>query len=385
MDITLDGLQEPNVDFLSSIILFGIIQGIILFFVFFLRRPKGYIFFLVFLGSLIIQELEAFLFYSGYMFYLLHFLYLSSAFSLLSGPALMQYTFRFLGLDNKKSPRNLLHFLPAILYFLYNCLYIIQPLEKKYFDYVKLIDPQAMLPLPRKIVEIDPLEIHGYVYVELIGLHLVLYGAISLFKIYKQKKNVAKVNQLVWLVILNGSLMCSGLVLLIAEGGVTEGIRLYYSVLPKYSTRIYNTFSLYFISAFLLLNGNFFRQQAKYQKSSLNGKIRKAKLQKIITILETEKPFLKQSFSLTELSQQCNMPRSHITEVINQELKMTFYELTNDLRIKEGMKLLQNPDQDLNMEQFAFQLGYNSKSAFYRAFKKVTSMTPLQYKTSHKK
>jgi len=52
-----------------------------------------------------------------------------------------------------------------------------------------------------------------------------------------------------------------------------------------------------------------------------------------------------------------------------------------EYRIEEAKTILQDPSQSqLTIEDIADEVGYNSKSAFNRSFKKFTGLTPSEYK-----
>lgn len=373
---------QIHIDFISSIILFGIIQAIVILAIFIRKRPLGYLFIVVLIASFMFQEIEAFLITSGFMIYILPLFNVSVPFAFLLGPSLKFYSTQLLG--NKVHWKAILfHYMPFILYFFYSFFYFLQPLERKYYAYMKIVDPQLSISIPTQKFGADPLDIQGIVVVELIGLHLLMYGILNLHKIYTSRKTINKEGIFLWLISLNALLFFGGLILLLSEGGIVNGKILYEPILPSFMARVYGTFSLYIISTYLMTNSNFFKYgRGKYEKSSLTKEIRILKLQKIVNILEQEKPFLDDSYSLTELAKKSNMIPNHVTEVINKELKMTFFDLTNQYRIKEAKKLLTKRENHLKMEQLAYSLGYKSKSAFFNAFKKQTMLTPSQYKNS---
>ncbi len=373
--------MQPNIDFLSAIILFGIIQGMIVLALLLWKKPQAYIWFSLFLGALLWQEVESFLYYSGYLIHVPHLYYLSTPFVFLAAPALLFYTRQLGGKEMPKKKRQL-HFIPFVVYFLYSCFFYFQPLKKKIHAYLTAIDPSAVMPVPAQTFDADPLEIQGYIVAECIGLYLIGYGLYGLLKMYRTQIAAGRKRYFSWILLLNVILLGSGLVLLMAEGGVVEGTRLYYPVLPAYMTRVYVTASLYVITIYLLFNTKLFKSEQKYQKSSLTKTIRQAKRQKILAVLENEKPYLSPTYSLGALAQKVNMPASHITEVLNLELNMTFYTLTNQYRIQEAKQQLARQDHHWKMDQLAAYLGYKSKSTFYNAFKKEMACTPLQYKKS---
>jgi AraC-like DNA-binding protein len=51
-------------------------------------------------------------------------------------------------------------------------------------------------------------------------------------------------------------------------------------------------------------------------------------------------------------------------------------------RIEEAKKLVLSENHDITIEELAEKVGYNSKSAFNKAFKKHTGQTPSQFKES---
>jgi len=70
-----------------------------------------------------------------------------------------------------------------------------------------------------------------------------------------------------------------------------------------------------------------------------------------------------------------------LSQVINENIGKSFFDFVNEYRVRETKKAL----ADSRSEQFsilgiAMDAGFNSKSAFYTAFKKYTGMTPSQFK-----
>ncbi|WP_394747672.1 helix-turn-helix domain-containing protein [Spongiimicrobium salis] len=371
--------MDPHIDFLSAIILFGIVQGILILILFFLKKPKGYIFFSVLIGIFILQQVESLLYYSGYLLYVPHLYYTSLPLVFLCGPAIIGYRNAVWGRNTSKGTI-LWHSVPFVLYTLYTLFFYLQSGAKKIHTYMLSIEGTTDLPKPSQAFDADPLEIHGFVFVEGIALYLIGYGLFLVIGLHKRMKKEKGNSYTSWLKVLYAILLGSGLVMLMAEGGIIEGVSLYEPILPQYMTRVYVTLSMYIITAYLLFHTKLYRQEKKYQKSALSKSIRAAKLQKIMEVFEKDKSYLDQEHCLSQLSQQTNISESHISEVLNQELKLSFYELTNTFRIKEAKRLLADDAKPMKMEQLAYALGYKSKSTFFAAFKKESRQTPLQYK-----
>jgi AraC-like DNA-binding protein len=103
--------------------------------------------------------------------------------------------------------------------------------------------------------------------------------------------------------------------------------------------------------------------------------------QNLITLMEEEKPYCSSSFSLGELCDMLNTNRRKLTYVINDVMQKNFYGVVNEYRVRESMRLLEDPEvEKFKMESIAEMAGFQSKSTFYACFKKYTGMTPTEYR-----
>ena len=64
---------------------------------------------------------------------------------------------------------------------------------------------------------------------------------------------------------------------------------------------------------------------------------------------------------------------------LNQQMKMTFYDYINSLRIERAAIPLMREHPEYKYEYVASESGFASISTFRRAFVKVTGQTPSQY------
>lgn len=121
--------------------------------------------------------------------------------------------------------------------------------------------------------------------------------------------------------------------------------------------------------------------KTKYANVILNKEEAESHLNKIREYMTAEKPYLDADFTLPELAAKLDIPSHQLSRVINEQLGLNFFDFINQYRIEEVKAKMANPKYDhLSLLGIAFESGFNTKSAFNRVFKKLTEMTPSQYK-----
>ncbi|MFO7890824.1 MAG: two-component regulator propeller domain-containing protein [bacterium] len=118
----------------------------------------------------------------------------------------------------------------------------------------------------------------------------------------------------------------------------------------------------------------------KYKSSSLSSEQKEEYLQKIKTALEQEEFYKEENVSLEKLANILSLPPHHISQVINERMEKNFNDLINYYRIEEAKRILKDLSRERTILEIAFDVGFNSKTSFNRAFKKYTSMTPSQFR-----
>ncbi len=122
------------------------------------------------------------------------------------------------------------------------------------------------------------------------------------------------------------------------------------------------------------------RKGVKYETSSLSNSAAKEMASKIIDYMEKEKPYLEEDISIQFLSDALGIPKHHISQVVNQELNLSFSFLINQYRIKEAKRLLSQASNKLTVFELAYRVGFNNKVSFYRAFKNSTGESFSDFK-----
>jgi AraC-like DNA-binding protein len=83
--------------------------------------------------------------------------------------------------------------------------------------------------------------------------------------------------------------------------------------------------------------------------------------------------------SLPELAQQVPCSVNHLSQVINAEFGMSFFEFLNRRRVADARQLLTS-EPDRYVLEVALTVGFNSSSAFYSAFKRAYDVTPTAFR-----
>lgn len=119
----------------------------------------------------------------------------------------------------------------------------------------------------------------------------------------------------------------------------------------------------------------------KYQNSALAL----ADMQRIAAKLEqamaSERLFLDANLTLPTLAGQIGVSANYLSQTINSQFEMNFYDYINGLRVEFAKQLLtSNQHAHLSVLDVSVEAGFNARSSFYSAFKQNTQMTPAQFR-----
>lgn len=121
----------------------------------------------------------------------------------------------------------------------------------------------------------------------------------------------------------------------------------------------------------------------KYKTSSLDSEMSAALRTELQHYMEVERPHLDSKLTLPQLAKQIGISPNYLSQVINEQYKKNFFDFINDYRVEEAKRLLTDSTKaNLSIVSVAYESGFNSKSAFYTAFKKNAGITPTNFRTS---
>ncbi|SFD70675.1 helix-turn-helix domain-containing protein [Pseudoalteromonas denitrificans] len=103
--------------------------------------------------------------------------------------------------------------------------------------------------------------------------------------------------------------------------------------------------------------------------------------EQILHLLDEDKIYTDPDLSLQSLANKLGMKPYLISQVINQHMGVSFYEMVNRRRINYTCELMKrHPNRPVL--DIALQAGFNAKSTFNAAFKRYQAVTPTQYKAN---
>ena len=121
----------------------------------------------------------------------------------------------------------------------------------------------------------------------------------------------------------------------------------------------------------------------KYKKSSLTPEIKAAVIDKLEEVMVANHFYRQDDASLGKLADLLGVTNHHLSQVLNESMKISFQDLLARFRIREACKLLrEESNEQVKIESVANMVGYNSKSSFNTAFKKRTGLTPSEYRNA---
>ncbi len=370
----------PSINLVAVGILFGILQiAILIGSLVAKKKTRSHRSILAFFAVLLLVQFEAFMNRSGFMAQVPHLLNIATPFIFLFGPLLYFHTQSNFS-RNVSFKEVLLHITPFIAYFCYSFFFFLQPAAYKFNAFALSFQPDLQL-IPTSVpFDSDPWNIQGIVVVELLALSILIYSIVNTYLISRFKRQAPEAN-LSWTNFVTCLSYLAGVILILSQGGLINGIRIFSTPIPAYSADLFATVATYAISIYILIHGIPQTIKAKkYYKSNVSNDQKQFLISRVLAEFEDKNLYMNPGFSLKVLSDKCKMSKHHISQVLNEELGMTFFELTNKYRIEEAKKLLSTSDDYIKMEQLAYQLGYKSKSTFFTAFKRSTDLTPLKYR-----
>ncbi|WP_299124911.1 helix-turn-helix domain-containing protein [uncultured Winogradskyella sp.] len=317
------------------------------------------------------------LFVSNYNLKFPHSFYISTPFSFLYGPLLYFY-FKRVVQNYRLSFKDSVHLIPTLILIIWLIpFYTLSGTEK---FYLQMDNTQSVL-------------IGTKVIVLLKALSLCLYAA-GIYIVYKNKTDNRKLensevkSRALWERSIMIIFVCYALAYIL-HGAVV--VRFVEYTPFTYLKAIFMIAMIFYIALMsglrpeIIMNANGNSNSSnklpiKYQKSNLTPSLSKELKERLMGMLTNDKVYKNNDISLELLSETLGTTRHNTSQVINEHFDMSFYDLVNYFRIMEAVDIFdKDQKRNLNIIEVAYEVGYNNKVTFNKAFKKHMNQTPSSY------
>lgn len=152
-----------------------------------------------------------------------------------------------------------------------------------------------------------------------------------------------------------------------------------------YSGAIIFSFVLYAMIFVHLYKGRtaeqFYLLPGEYTGKKINDKGTNVLIHKLNEAVANTGLYKNSNLTLVDLARSVNLTSHQLSQLLNESLGKNFTTYVNEYRINEACRLI-TAGHPFTLEAIGYEVGFNSKSTFYNAFKKLKGMTPLVFKES---
>lgn len=146
------------------------------------------------------------------------------------------------------------------------------------------------------------------------------------------------------------------------------------------------TFILYIVVLLLIFRKSdevgFSEEKEKYKNKIDESML--ATIDKKLKIIIEKELFLNPNFTLEEAAKELKLGKHLLSQYLNENLGKSFSTLIKEHRVDKAKQLLET-EKNFTIESLGYESGFNSKSTFFTAFKKITGVTPAEYQKAYSK
>jgi len=119
----------------------------------------------------------------------------------------------------------------------------------------------------------------------------------------------------------------------------------------------------------------------RYERSGLTDREAERLKDALTALMDGERPWQDSDLTLADLAARLSTTPHRLSEVLNSELRQTFYDFVNGYRVREVQRRIAAGEaRQATMLSLALDAGFASKSTFNLVFKKHTGQTPSDFR-----
>lgn len=116
----------------------------------------------------------------------------------------------------------------------------------------------------------------------------------------------------------------------------------------------------------------------KYENSGLTPDDMARIAAKIERAMTTDRIYQNPNLSLRDLAKHIRVSPNYVSQTLNAHIGETFFDYINRARIGDALEMIKT--SDASILEIAYGANFNSRSSFYKAFKRETGITPKAYR-----
>lgn len=106
-----------------------------------------------------------------------------------------------------------------------------------------------------------------------------------------------------------------------------------------------------------------------------------ALMKQVHELVTKDKIYKDMELTLDALAKRMSVNRNYLSKAINKTTNKNFNTYINEYRVKEAIKILSSKKADLmSIDAIAFDAGFNNRTSFYQSFKKITGLSPSDFR-----
>ncbi len=102
-------------------------------------------------------------------------------------------------------------------------------------------------------------------------------------------------------------------------------------------------------------------------------------MEDISRLIVEHKEYLHPELTLGSLSVRTGINTTYLSRAVNRTTGLGFSRWVNELRVAEAVSRLSDPERTCNFSQIAYEVGFNDRTTFWRAFKQITGSSPREF------
>lgn len=121
-------------------------------------------------------------------------------------------------------------------------------------------------------------------------------------------------------------------------------------------------------------------RRAAYARSGLTDADLERLLTRLDQVMADTRLWAEPALSLKDLADAAGMKPGYVSQALNQRRGVSFFDYVNGWRIDAACRLL--AETDMNVLDVALTVGFNAKSTFNTAFRRLRGVTPSAWRAT---